>query len=629
MKIHYHITFLIFFLLGSLSLFAQPGEGGTPASFTRQTGADIPVVKLAPPDMEAIRAGDARREEMFKPARMAVNVEAGIDFSRQAEWTFSEDFWTGRLAIQIEEAKALILYYDRFSLPAGSKLFVYNQNRDQLLGAFTRHNNPPDGFFANELVHGEQVVLEYNYAGATLQKPDLLVGEVGYAYRYTGQGNRSWGNSGPCQINVNCAEGDNWRDQQRGIARILIKRGGSAFWCSGSLVNNTNQDYTPLLLTADHCGGDASENDLQQWVFYFNYESEGCEAPLLEPSSQNMVGARNVSRSGTEGDSGSDFYLLELNEYIPSDYEVYYNGWSRVESPAQSGVTIHHPNGDIKKISTYTEPLTNGAFANNPNSHWKVYWAITENVAAATEPGSSGSPIFNADGQIVGLLTGGLSSCDSQTSPDYYGKFSYSWDKNGTNPERQLEPWLDEQNTGVVAMSGLGGDPEDILIADFESADTALPLGYAMDFNARTVGAIVDWTWTFEGGEPATSQEKDPQGITYNSYGDYDVTLTITGADGETNSRVKEDYITIRAQAYPNPVKDILTLDFGIEPMENMELAMYNVYGEQVYEIADYFSSQSSFQLDMSPYPAGIYLIRCNVRGDVSEYKVFKESLKE
>ncbi|MDZ7778249.1 MAG: hypothetical protein U5L09_22835 [Bacteroidales bacterium] len=47
---------------------------------------------------------------------------------------------------------------------------------------------------------------------------------------------------------------------------------------------------------------------------------------------------------------------------------MYYNGWSRVESPAQSGVTIHHPNGDIKKITTYTEPLTNGAFANNRNS---------------------------------------------------------------------------------------------------------------------------------------------------------------------------------------------------------------------------------------------------------------------
>ncbi|MDZ7778251.1 MAG: hypothetical protein U5L09_22850 [Bacteroidales bacterium] len=62
-----------------------------------------------------------------------------------------------------------------------------------------------------------------------------------------------------------------------------------------------------------------------------------------------------------------------------------------------------------------------------------------------------------------------------------------------------------------------------------------------------------------------------------------------------------------------------------------MELTMYNVYGEGAgsTEIADYFSSRSSFQLDMSPYPAGIYLIRCNVRGDVSEYKVFKESLKE
>lgn len=627
-KIQY-IALLLYFVFESLSSAAQPGEGGVPWSFSKDTGNDIPVIKLMPPDMEQVRAEDEKREEMFKPARMAVDVDADIDFAERAQWIQYDGMWTGRLAVHVADAEALILYYDRFQLPAGGKLFVYNHSREQLLGAFTQKNNPPEELFANELVHGQQVVLEYNYPGIALKKPDLLIGEVGYAYRYTGISDRAFGDSGPCQVNVNCSDGDDWRDQRRGVARILIRRSGNAFWCSGTLVNNTSQDYTPFLLTADHCGGNASESDLQQWVFYFNFESDGCESPDFEPVSQNMVGASKVSRSGTLGDSGSDFYLLELNEYIPTDYEVYYNGWSNLDDPAQSGVTIHHPNGDIKKITTYTEPLTSSTYANAANAHWKVYWAETENGAAATEPGSSGSPIFNADGQIVGLLTGGLSSCDNQTAPDYYGKFSYSWDKNGSNPEEQLAQWLDPQNTGVVSMSGLGGDPEDILIADFSSPDTALPIGYAMDYQARTVGSIVEWEWTFEGGQPGTSMEKDPQGIRYDSYGAFDVTLTITGVDGKNTTRVKEDYIAVRAQAYPNPVKDFITLDFGIEPMGNMELSVFNVFGEMVYEFKDYFSSESSFQLDMRTYPAGIYLIHTNVGGEITKYKVFKASLKE
>ncbi|MDZ7778248.1 MAG: hypothetical protein U5L09_22830 [Bacteroidales bacterium] len=62
---------------------------------------------------------------MFKPARMAVNVEAGIDFSRQAEWTYSEDLWTGRLAISDRRGQSADpLRTDRFLLPPGQALCV-------------------------------------------------------------------------------------------------------------------------------------------------------------------------------------------------------------------------------------------------------------------------------------------------------------------------------------------------------------------------------------------------------------------------------------------------------------------------------------------------------------------------
>jgi len=80
---------------------------------------------------------------------------------------------------------------------------------------------------------------------------------------------------------------------------------------------------------------------------------------------------------------GSDFQLLLLNEEIPRSNLPYYNGWDRSTTASKSGVTIHHPQADVKKISTYTRTLT----PTTPNivgsvmaiySAWRVYWASTE-----------------------------------------------------------------------------------------------------------------------------------------------------------------------------------------------------------------------------------------------------------
>ena len=73
-----------------------------------------------------------------------------------------------------------------------------------------------------------------------------------------------------------------------------------------------------------------------------------------------------------------------------------------------------------------------------------------------TEGGSSGSPLFDSFGMIVGNLTGGGSSCDSASldEPDYYGKFSHSWISCGPDSASQLQPWLDPDNTGVEVLDG-------------------------------------------------------------------------------------------------------------------------------------------------------------------------------
>ncbi len=290
---------------------------------------------------------------------------------------------------------------------------------------------------------------------------------MAYAYRdISAPGDsKGFGGSDFCEVNVSCApEGLNFQEEKNGVVRIQIKVSGSGYWCTGSVINNTRNDNTPFVLTADHCayqlGHYASTSDLNQWLFYFNYESTVCEDPAIEPPIHSMVGAARVAQGGNKGNTGSDFYLVRLNQSIPENFHPYFIGWSADDEISPAGVTIHHPEGDIKKLSTYTDPVVTESWLwNGLPSHWKVFWTETENGWGVTEGGSSGSPLFNEEGKIIGTLTGGYAACESSGSigpdkPDFYGKFSYHWISNGDADTAHLKPWLDPDNTGITQLNG-------------------------------------------------------------------------------------------------------------------------------------------------------------------------------
>ena len=155
-------------------------------------------------------------------------------------------------------------------------------------------------------------------------------------------------------------------------------------------------------------------------------------------------------------DSPSDFALFQLIEN-PYDYNVnlYYNGWDR-QTPTGSGVGIHHPWGDIKKISTYTnsptdQPLQGFSWI----YHWGVSWISTTHGFSRILPGSSGSPLYNTEKRVIGQCHYGVllnaSSCISQNA--FYGKFSVSWNHNNI-PQRQLAYWLDPLNLNPLYTDG-------------------------------------------------------------------------------------------------------------------------------------------------------------------------------
>ncbi len=453
-------TFLILSML-AFGTFAQLSIEGTPKSF-KSFGMHsvVPFVDLQKPDMAVVNAQDAAAENAGKAYRNGILLETGINPETSGVWDYLPDgsaIW--RVGVKSDDAIALGLYFSNWYMTPGIEVYAYTPDKSFVIGAFTELNNIDLRTMATQEIPGDEAILEV-FIPDRNQKFDLVLNQVAYFYRGLSVV-KNVNSSGACEVNVICSEGDNWRDQIRGVAKITMILSDGTYMCSGSLVNNIAQNCTPYFLTADHCsvsqaGVAVTPTLLSQWTFRFNYQATSCSGTASGASTVYTGATYKASDTYGEDQTGSDFFLCLLNNTPATTVNPYYNGWSYNTTTPTSGVSIHHPAGDIKKISTYTAALV------NYSTHWGVTWVTTTNGHGVTEGGSSGSPIFNSSKLIVGTLTGGASACTvngagSGTGPDemdYYGKMSKHWTGLGTASDKNVKYWLDPNNTSGGTLTG-------------------------------------------------------------------------------------------------------------------------------------------------------------------------------
>ena len=618
----FKVIIIIFCITFSNLTIAQISQGGTPPSFSSNNlKSNFQEIIVQKPNVEQLLLEDAENDKQAVPMRFAKLLEVNFDINNSGTWTDIPGkgrIW--RLKITSDGALAIGIYYNNFRIPQGGQLYLYNEDKSQVIGAFTEANNTENKLFATELIQGETTILEYFEPYGVYEKPEICISEISYAYRAVDflftKGNDDFGGSGPCEVNINCPEGDNWQDQQRSVARVLVKRSGSSMWCTGSLVNNTMENCMPYFLTADHCGKYSSEENINQWMFYFNYESDDCPDPQDEPASNTILGATKKASYGTDG---SDFFLVLLNSGIPSSYNPYFGGWNRNNSPSPNGVTIHHPQGDIKKISTYTIPITSSTWGETPNTHWKAKWAETENGHGVTEGGSSGCPLYDNFGRVIGTLTGGQASCTHLTYPDFYGKFSYSWDLCGNDSTTQLKYWLDPIDSGVEQLDGI--DVCDNLTANFKADTIVIPVGTNLSFTDISIGERSEWNWTFDGAIPSISYKQNPSGIYYEQVGKFDVCFVVKNQISQ-DSICKMKYITVKPAISPNPTNGEVDIYLGNQELQDVKINVFNLLGK---EVPFYLRSINStnYKINLAENDRGMYLIQVICSEEIFNLKAY------
>jgi hypothetical protein len=440
MKKIYSVLLVVWFLAASLGSYSQINQGGTPLSFQNPQLLNSAIVFETMPaiDIARLQAEDAINDQNKDiPWRFGENIAVNFNPGNSGTWEIlptGDKVW--RLGIKSPGAFTINLTFDKYHLPPGATLFVYNEDKSQVIGAFTEVNNQEDNVFATTLVKGDVMVIEYFEPSAPEFTGELNLTRVTHGYRDAYNYAKSFGSSGSCNYNVVCPLATGWENEVKTVCMLVT--GGSGF-CTGVLVNNTSNNGVPYVLTANHCYSDPSS-----WVFWYNWQSATCANPPTSPPYNSLSGATLKARY-----TDSDFCLVQMNTTPPTSYNVYYAGWNRQDVAATSGACIHHPSGDIKKFSNSIVPFTSDTWTGTPaNSHWKVMWNL-----GVTEPGSSGSPIFDQNHRVVGQLHGGPSACGASQLWDFYGKFSMSWNQ-GTTPATRLKDWLDPTNTQDTILNG-------------------------------------------------------------------------------------------------------------------------------------------------------------------------------
>jgi len=433
---------------------AQLSHGGQPNNWANKTvPSSFSYERLGSIDRERLALEDAITDQYKDiPYRFGVEFETNFDINNAGILTndATHGTTTWMLGIECPGALSISIRFDEFQVPKGGELFIWSADRKEFLGSFNHKNVKPTGVLACGLVHGDKIVVEYSCPTHLFDQSSLTIGEVVHTYRPFASSpfvqdaiealRGPFGSSGGCNVGVNCPEAADWQIEKRSVA--IIVEGGSGI-CTGAMVNNTANDGTPYFLTANHC---TQGSNTGNWVFYFNHEATSCTGNN-GPTTDLISGADLVANN-----AGSDVALLLLNDTPPASYNVQYAGWDATDSEnaVTSTVCIHHPGGNVKKFSRDDD-----AAYHDVSGGAQVWW-IDEWELAVTEPGSSGSPLFNQDHRIIGQLYGGASACNGNVGNgqyDFYGRFGVSWD-NGNTAATRLRDWLDPLNTGVLVLDG-------------------------------------------------------------------------------------------------------------------------------------------------------------------------------
>ncbi len=358
-------------------------------------------------DMATARAQDQKSDALMgKPLRIGVTrpLPSGRTVSARLDGNWIKtpngiSVWS--LQLEVPDAQAVRVHFKDLSLPEGTHLLV-TADADFVPDILRGTGRNGTSSFWSAAIPGGVVYLEYQDPTGRAGPPTIVIDEITHIYRGFEDANGISGSvaAGACEQDVMCFNTD--IDARDSVARITFTDPNQAglFLCSGAmLVDNDPNTFAGYFLTANHCiSTQAGATDMTAYWFY---QANSCNGSIPSLASlPRSVGATLIATSDHLA-GGTDSTLLRLNE-DPSDGQTFAS-WTNAGLGTNATVMgIHHPQGSYKRYSEGTTTLQSPTCGILPTTRYLYNdWTIGQ-----TEPGSSGSPLFDQNWRIVGQLFG-------------------------------------------------------------------------------------------------------------------------------------------------------------------------------------------------------------------------------
>jgi Trypsin-like peptidase domain len=323
----------------------------------------------------------------------------------------------------------------------GTKIYVYSTS-GEVHGPYVFGGPiPAEGFWTNTVFSSEVFV--------EAQMPEksppgqLTIEAVGHLD--VGEMSTVSPQSTTCFVDASCvapSEFGNLESASHAVATLLFREGSSFYACSGGLVGSTDRSFQPYLLTAHHCFG--TQSSAQSLEAVFNYRNTTCNGVYPSISSfPRTLGSTLLATSAR-----SDFTLVRLAQAPPAG--SYFLGWSSDDLSRSGGTAIYRLSYPAPGDGIWPQYYSRHTISSRPSpgacsGYAQGNFIYSKDTVGGVAEGSSGSPVFLADGRIVGQLLGACGAntsddCDSDSNSTVDGAFAVTYP--------QVAQWLNPTGTG-------------------------------------------------------------------------------------------------------------------------------------------------------------------------------------
>ena len=477
------LALLVFVLVLGFSSVGQTQDGRTegafrPAEATAEATTPTALSMSLPAVTDAERAEWALRDTTG-PLQVGFGREIPVayqdDLAPRLEWvTRSDTTLVSAVRVTSPGAWALRVAVSAILGPDATLRFFNPADPDQRFEPVTQQDftdqntgsaedlELPDLPVWSPVIAGETVGMEISLPSSqALSTFSLYVDQVSHLVshpvssvpRYQPQRLVDIGRASCEHIDIQCA--DPPVDSQAGATAKMIftTEDGYTAACTGTLLKDGAGDSViPYFLTAHHCI--ETQSVARTLVTYWDFErtierdsagdrdSETCEGDNPTTLTQ-LTGGADLLATHPESDSS----LLRLRRPPPGERE--YVSWD--ETPLNHPTEVygvHHPAADLKKYSAGLTVDFRDIYLGPELQEVRTVEVIWSQ--GTVESGSSGSGLFDADGQLRGVLSGAPADMECGASV-VYGRFDrfFPLIRHHLDPDEDMDGNTREAATGV------------------------------------------------------------------------------------------------------------------------------------------------------------------------------------